>query len=108
MQAINEAGADPLFMAAVRDRAAQLGGSRRGRRCGKPGPLQMLVAGGVSISSRMVRDRAYHVPHNDTLASVDANGTWCSDFFVSLCGPWTAWNHVRTLTSLAAAAAYDE
>jgi uncharacterized membrane protein len=37
---------------------------------------------------------------------VDANGADAENAWSRYCGPWTAWNHVRTLTSLGAAAAY--
>ncbi len=49
---------------------------------------------------------AYHVPRNDGLARVDPASGHANDTWRSYAGAWTAWNHVRTVTSLAAAATF--
>ncbi len=40
----------------------------------------------------------YHVPRNNALLATDDPSAW-----TAYAGPWVAWNHVRTLASLAAA-----
>jgi uncharacterized membrane protein len=45
----------------------------------------------------------YHVPSNDALAVVDPAGAGAAGVWRHYVTGWTAWNHVRTLTSLAAA-----
>lgn len=42
---------------------------------------------------------AYHVPRNNALAEATSTDAW-----TAYAGPWVAWNHVRTLASLGAAA----
>jgi uncharacterized membrane protein len=46
---------------------------------------------------------AYHIPRNDALGLVDPNGAGAAAEWVTYARNWTAWNHVRTLTSLAGA-----
>jgi uncharacterized membrane protein len=47
---------------------------------------------------------AYHVPRNNLLASVDPNGVDSVRHWAAYSPAWTAWNHVRTISSIAAAA----
>ena len=46
---------------------------------------------------------AYHVPRNDALALVDASSVDAAEIWRRYATGWTAWNHVRTFTSLASA-----
>ncbi|WP_041938993.1 MULTISPECIES: anthrone oxygenase family protein [Frankia] len=46
---------------------------------------------------------AYHVPHNDALARVDPTAAGADGSWLRYAGDWTAWNHVRTLLSVAGA-----
>jgi uncharacterized membrane protein len=45
-----------------------------------------------------------NVPRNDALAAVDADSVDAAALWTRYLSEWTAWNHVRTLTALAAAA----
>jgi uncharacterized membrane protein len=106
MQAINKYAPNPLFMATLFGTAAAsaaliVHGVRNGDSDAK-----YLVAGGVAYLAGIVLTVAYHIPHNNALDMVDANGPGAAGAWSRYCGPWTAWNHVRTLTSLGAAAAY--
>ena len=106
MQALNKYAPNPLFMAFLFGTAAASGALIvHGVRSGEP-DAKYLVAGGVSYLIGIVVTIAYHVPHNDALDLVDANGPGAAGAWSRYYGPWTAWNHVRTLTSLGAAAAY--
>ena len=48
----------------------------------------------------------YHVPHNDALALVDPAGPGAAHAWAQYLSPWTAWNHVRTVTALAGSTAF--
>lgn len=47
-----------------------------------------------------------NVPLNDSLAAVDPASTDASQVWANYITTWTAWNHVRTIAALAAAAAF--
>ena len=106
MQAINKSAPNPLFMTCLfGTAAASVALIVHGLRNGEPDAKYLVVGGGVYLAG-IVLTIVYHVPHNDALAMVDANGADAENAWSRYCGPWTAWNHVRTLTSLGAAAAY--
>jgi len=106
MQAINKYAPHPLFMACLfGTAAASTALIVHGVRSGEP-DAKYLVAGGISYLIGIALTIVYHIPHNDALDLVDANGPEAAGAWSRYCGPWTAWNHVRTLTSLGAAAAY--
>ncbi len=48
----------------------------------------------------------YHVPHNNALASLDPNAAGAMAEWTRYSSGWTAWNHVRTVTPLAATALF--
>jgi uncharacterized membrane protein len=48
----------------------------------------------------------YHVPRNDALALVDPTGPGAAHAWAQYLSPWTAWNHVRTVTALAGSTAF--
>jgi uncharacterized membrane protein len=106
MQAINKYAPNPLFMACLFGTAAASAALIvHGLRSGDS-EATYLVVGGVSYLVGIVLTIVYHIPHNNTLDLVDANGRDAAGAWSRYCGPWTAWNHVRTLTSLGAATAY--
>ena len=106
MQAINKYAPNPLFMAALFGTAAASAALIvHGVRSGES-DAGYLIAGGVLYLSGIVLTIVYHIPHNNALDLVDANGPEAASAWARYVGPWTAWNHVRTLTSLGAAAAY--
>ena len=97
MQGINRMAVTPAFMTALFGtalvcvwaivHAATHWGDRR---------ATLLLAGGVVyLAGAIVLTMARNVPLNDALAA--DGGTW--DHYVTA---WTAWNHVRTVASLAA------
>lgn len=106
MQAINKHAPNPLFMAVLFGTAAASAALIvHGVRSGES-DAGYVIAGGVWYLCGIVLTIVYHVPHNNALDLVDANGPEAASAWSGYAGPWTAWNHVRTLTSLGAAAAY--
>lgn len=62
----------------------------------------LLVGSALYLVGTILLTISYHVPRNEALATVephDAESHW-----VRYLSGWTAWNHVRTAASLAAAA----
>jgi uncharacterized membrane protein len=70
----------------------------------KPGAFYLLIGSLLYLCGTILVTVFFNVPRNDALAAVDpakSDGArlW-ADYVVS----WTAWNHVRTVAALAAAA----
>ena len=70
----------------------------------EPGAIYRLIGSGLYLVGVILVTIVFNVPRNNALAAVDAassNGAslW-ADYLIS----WTAWNHVRTVAALAAAA----
>ncbi len=47
---------------------------------------------------------AYHVPHNDALARVDATSADAAQIWHAYSGSWTTWNHLRMLCAVVSSA----
>jgi uncharacterized membrane protein len=104
MQAINKAAPNPLFMVLMFGTAVTsvAVGISAAKRWGEPGTaLQLLAA--VLYLVAIVVTAAYHVPHNDALAMLDPNVADAGRRWSAFSTGWTAWNHVRTITPIAAA-----
>ena len=104
MQAINRAAPTPLFMTALFGSAVvcvALAVSAL-TRLGEPAARYQLAGSAVYLAG-VVLTIVYHVPSNDALAVVDPAGAGAAGVWRHYVTGWTAWNHVRTLTSLAAA-----
>lgn len=73
----------------------------------EPGSAYLLVGGALYLAGTFAVTILCNVPRNRALASIqpgDPGGaTVWADYLVS----WTAWNHVRTVASLAAAALFS-
>jgi uncharacterized membrane protein len=104
MQAINKAAPNGWFMAALFGTAfacIAVGIAAIGR-WGKPGAPYLLIGGAIYLISVIVT-MAYHVPRNNALATVDPNGVDSVRRWAAYGPAWTAWNHLRTISSIAAA-----
>jgi uncharacterized membrane protein len=67
------------------------------------GPSGWLLAGcALFLAGAIVVTIAANVPLNDSLATVDPGGAGAADAWARFERRWTAWNHVRTVTSIAA------
>jgi uncharacterized membrane protein len=106
MQAVNVAAVTPVFMTALFGTAAACLATAIacGQRWGAPGASAGLAGSLCFLAGAIVVTLVANVPRNDALAAIDpasaAGARLWSDYLRS----WTAWNHVRTVASLAAAA----
>ncbi len=108
MQAINVAAVSPAFMAVLFGTAAA---------ClilvvraflvwdGRFAPY-LLVGGAFYLVGVILLTVAYHVPLNDALANVHPRGADAADDWRRYLSGWTAWNHARAASALAAALAF--
>jgi uncharacterized membrane protein len=105
MQSINRAAPSPLFMFALFGTAASavglgvVGIQRRE----DPYSIYLLIGAGLYLAG-VVLTIAYHIPRNNALDLVDPTSSAAADTWHRYVTTWTFWNHVRTLTSIAAAA----
>jgi uncharacterized membrane protein len=60
-----------------------------------------LLIGTALYLACIVLTIVYHVPRNNALALVDPAGPGAAHAWAQYLSPWTAWNHVRTVTALA-------
>jgi len=107
MQAVNEAAPAPLVKAALFGTALvslALGLLALTRMSGPPAAYALV--GSALYLAGIVLTVTYHVPRNDALAVLDPSDPGAPAAWTRYVGAWTAWNHVRALTSLAAAASF--
>lgn len=107
MQSINRAAPSPVFMGLLFGTAiAGVGLGVRALRHGEEPASKYVVIGAGLYLVGIVLTAAYHVPHNDALARLDPTSAGSVARWHDYVSHWTAWNHVRALTSLASAAAF--
>jgi uncharacterized membrane protein len=107
MQSINRAAPTPLFMLVLLGTGAlsvaliviAIG------RLDEPRTAWVL-AGAVVYLVCIVLTIVYHVPHNNRLDAVDASAAGAGEVWLEYFRGWTAWNHVRTLSSIGATASF--
>jgi uncharacterized membrane protein len=104
MQAINKTAPTPWFMTALFGTAVVCVALvvSAFRRLDEPAAVYQLI-GSVLYLAGILLTIVYHVPRNDALALIDPNSPSAADTWSHYLAGWTAWNHVRTLTSLAGA-----
>jgi uncharacterized membrane protein len=96
MQSINRKAPTPLFMLAFIGTAVAC--VVLGVRSLLDGDAVRAVGCALYLVTIVVTG-VYHVPRNEALAATDDPSAW-----TAYAGPWVAWNHVRTLAALGAAA----
>lgn len=69
-------------------------------RLGTPGAMQLIAGGAIYVIGMFVVTMAFNVPLNNALLRGEP-ATW-----QAYLSTWTHWNHVRTVASLAASAAF--
>jgi uncharacterized membrane protein len=107
MNAINKAAPNPLFMLALFGTFAisiALSVVALGH-LDEPWAVYLLIGSALYLVC-IVLTMAYHVPHNDALALIDARAPNAAHAWAQYHSPWTAWNHVRTVTALAGATSF--
>jgi uncharacterized membrane protein len=107
MQAINSAILNPLFLAVFFGTAVgcALVIVAALARWHSPGSVYFLVGGMLYLVGSIVVTVTFNVPKNNALAAVAPADPNAAGLWASYLGSWTTWNHVRTVASLAAAAA---
>ena len=102
MNAINKAAPNPLFMLALFGTGAvsiALSVVALGH-LDQRWAVYLLIGTALYLAC-IVLTIVYHVPRNNALALVDPAGPGAAHTWAQYLSPWTAWNHVRTVTALA-------
>jgi uncharacterized membrane protein len=64
----------------------------------------LLVGGALYLLGTILLTIVYHVPRNEALARVEPHSAEAESHWKRYLSGWTAWNHLRAATALAAAA----
>jgi uncharacterized membrane protein len=73
---------------------------------GQPDASLMLAGSLLYIVGTILVTIAFNVPLNNALAAVQPESAEGATLWATYLSSWTAWNHVRTLAALAAAASF--
>ena len=107
MQAINVAAVTFAFMAALFGTAAACGALAVWALFAWDegfAPYLLLVGSSLYLIGTILLTIAYHVPRNEALARVEPHSAEAESHWRRYLSGWTAWNHLRAATALAAAA----
>jgi uncharacterized membrane protein len=106
MQSINVLAVTPVFMTALFGTAvACLGLGAWATISWGGGPSALVLAGGaLYLVGTIGVTIACNVPLNNRLATLHPQGADAAGYWDEYVTRWTAWNHVRTVAALAAAA----
>jgi uncharacterized membrane protein len=101
MNSINKAAPNPLFMLALFGTAIvcvllMISGVQHHDN---PGAVWQIAGAALYLVSVLITVM-YHIPHNDQLMRVDANGAGAGSTWTHFYSGWLAWNHVRTVASV--------
>mgnify|MGYP006185996725 FL=1 len=72
----------------------------------EPGALWICIAASIYLLGSIGVTMVWNVPLNNQLAAVPTGARDLSTHWQAYRGPWTRWNHVRTVACLLAAAAF--
>lgn len=73
----------------------------------EPGAVYLFVGGALYLVGSLLVTIVFNVPKNEALASVAPADPDGASLWAGYVASWTAWNHVRTAASLAAAASFS-
>lgn len=109
MQSINVVVLKSWFMAAIMGTAAVcvLALIYALIRLHEPGAVYLLVGSVLYLVGSFLVTIVFNGPRNEALASIAPTDPNSESFWSGYVTSWTAWNHVRTLASLAAAASFS-
>jgi uncharacterized membrane protein len=105
MQAINLAVINPWFLTAFVGSAALslVSVIFSFTRWGEEEAIYLLVGGLLLIFGSLVLTGGYHIPRNNALGLIDADGPEAKERWERYDSEWTSWNHIRAIACLAAA-----
>jgi uncharacterized membrane protein len=108
MQSINVTAVRPWFMLLLFGTAAAMLPLMITaiRHRGEYPATALLIGAGLYLIGTIGLTIGYHVPLNDTLAKLDPGSAQAASQWQDYVTDWTRWNHLRTLSSLGAAAAF--
>ena len=108
MQSINVAVLNPLFFLAFFGTAAiaLVLAIAALSDWSHPGAIYLLAGALLYLIGTILVTIAFNVPLNNILASAKPSGAEGGRIWTHYLSSWTAWNHVRTAASLAAAASF--
>ncbi len=106
MQSINIVVINPLFLAVFFGTAAgcvflAISSLSRWQR---PGAVYLLIGSLLYLVGTILVTMLFNVPRNNALGAVDPTSSDGARLWTDYVVSWTAWNHVRTIAALAAAA----
>jgi uncharacterized membrane protein len=106
MQSINIVVINPLFFAVFFGTAAgcvflAISSLARWQR---PGAVYLLIGSPLYLVGTILVTMLFNVPRNNALAAGDPTSSDGARLWIDYVVSWTAWNHVRTIAALAAAA----
>lgn len=106
MQAINIAAVSFAFMLVLFGTAAACAALAGWALLAWHEPLApyLLAGGALYLVGTILPTVVYHVPRNEALARVEPHGPDAESHWIRYLSGWTAWNHVRASSALAAAA----
>jgi uncharacterized membrane protein len=106
MQAINVAIINPVFLVAFLGTGAAclLLVISSLWRWPAPGAVYLLVGGVLYLVGSLLVTFIFNVPKNEALASATPSDPGSAGLWASYLASWTAWNRVRAIATLAAAA----
>lgn len=106
MQSINVTVINPVFMAALMGTAAAcvVLAVSVPFRWDEPGAGLLLAGSALYLVGAIGVTGAANIPRNNALDALDPNGADTPSRWAAYVAEWTAWNHVRTVACLAAAA----
>lgn len=108
MQSVNVAVLNPVFLSAFLGTAVACAVAVIVSllRWQEPGAVYRLAGGLLYLLGSFGVTVAFNVPRNEALARVSPSDPGSARLWATYRPSWTFWNHVRTVASLAAAAAF--
>jgi uncharacterized membrane protein len=104
MQAINRAAPNAFFMTALFGTAVTSIALAVATVVRHDASASYAVVACVLYLTGIVLTVVYHVPRNNALDAADPGGNDAADVWGNYAPGWTAWNHVRTVSTLSASA----
>ena len=76
-------------------------------RLQEPGVVYMLIGSALYLVGSFLVTIIFNVPRNEALAKLAPTDPNSANFWSGYVASWTAWNHVRTVAALGAAASFS-